>query len=517
MLFQDLNIEKQDTDTEILTDEVVQFLSDLTRTFRQKLSSLLQRRNLRQAFYDKGHFPNFLSETKDIRESDWFISGVPDTLKDRRVEITGPPDRKMIINALNSGASVYMADFEDSLSPTWSNVLEGQCNLIDAVRKTITYDHPTKGTYNLNDNTSVLFVRPRGLHLNESNFLVDNQPIPAALFDFGLFLFYNGKLLADQKQGPYFYIPKLEHYLEARWWNDVFVWSQEALEIPEGTIKATVLIETLPAAFQMDEILYELKDHSAGLNCGRWDYIFSYIKTLKNHSDRVLPDRNKVTMNTHFMNSYVQLLIQTCHKRGAHAIGGMAAQIPIRGDQEKNINALNKVRADKIREVTLGHDGTWVAHPGLVKIAKDVFDEYMTTENNIAKQIKFVCVREDLLKTPEDDITEECLRKNINVGIHYIAAWLSGQGCVPLYNLMEDAATAEISRAQTWQWLKHDKVTIDRFKEIFIEEVDKIKREVGDLTFKNSNYERSSKMFEILSTADDLDNFLTLKAYELIY
>jgi len=514
MLFQDLNIEKQDTD--ILSDDAVKFLSDLTRMFRQSLISLLQRRNLRQAFYDENHFPNFLSETVAVRQGDWSVCDIPNSIKDRRVEITGPPDRKMIINALNSGAKVYMADFEDSMSPTWENVVDGHVNLIDATRKTITYEHPKKGMYELNDDVAVLFVRPRGLHLNESNFIVDNKPIPASLFDFGLFLFYNGKLLADKDEGPYFYIPKLEHYLEARWWNEVFTWSQEALGIPHGSIKATVLIETLPAAFQMDEILYELRDHSAGLNCGRWDYIFSYIKTLRNHDNRILPDRNTVTMNTHFMNSYAKLLVKTCHKRGAHAMGGMAAQIPIRGDQEKNIKALNKVRGDKIREVNLGHDGTWVAHPGLVKIAKDVFDEYMPDENNIEKKIDFVCSREDLLDTPQGEITEECLRSNINIGIHYIAAWLSGQGCVPLYNLMEDAATAEISRAQTWQWLKHDKISIDRFEEIFIEEINKIRHEVGDLTFKNSNYESASQLFERLSVSDELDNFLTLKAYELI-
>ena len=516
MLLQDLSVKDQLVDSGILNNESIKFLSSLTREFRQRLISLLHRRNLRQDFYDKGHVPNFLSETRDVRESVWSISGIPKNLQDRRVEITGPPDRKMIINALNSGANVYMADFEDSLSPTWKNVLDGHANLIEAVRKTITYDHPSKGTYSLNDDTACLFVRPRGLHLNESHISIDNKPIPASLFDFGMFLFHNGKFLSDSGEGPYFYIPKIEHYLEARWWNDVFMWSQEALGIPLGTIKATVLIETLPAAFQMDEILYELKDHSAGLNCGRWDYIFSYIKTLKNHSNKVLPDRDEVTMNTNFMNVYSKLLVKTCHRRGAHAMGGMAAQIPIKNDPEANIRALNRVRGDKIREANIGHDGTWVAHPGLVYIAKNVFDEYMPQKNNIDKQIEFECSRDDLINPPTGNITEKCLRKNINVSIHYIAAWLSGNGCVPLYNVMEDTATAEISRAQIWQWLKHNKFSKMRFNEIFIEEVDKIRDEIGDLTFENSNYEGASNMFETLSSSNEFENFLTLSAYELI-
>jgi len=516
VLLQDLGAKDQTADSEILNNESVKFLSSLTREFRQRLTSLLHRRNLRQDFYDKGHIPNFLSETRDVRESDWSISDIPKNLQDRRVEITGPPDRKMIINALNSGANVYMADFEDSLSPTWKNVLDGHTNLIDAVRKTITYDHPSKGTYSLNDDTACLFVRPRGLHLNESHISIDSKPIPAALFDFGMFLFHNGKFLSDSGEGPYFYIPKIEHYLEARWWNDVFTWSQEELGIPLGTIKATVLIETLPAAFQMDEILYELRDHSAGLNCGRWDYIFSYIKTLKNHSNKVLPDRDEVTMNTNFMNTYSKLLVRTCHRRGAHAMGGMAAQIPIKNDPEANIRALNRVRGDKIREVNLGHDGTWVAHPGLVYIAKNVFDEYMPQKNNIDKQIEFECSRDDLINPPPGNITEKCLRKNINISIHYIASWLSGNGCVPLYNVMEDTATAEISRAQTWQWLKHNKFSQMRFNEIFVEEVNKIRDEIGDLTFENSNYEGASNMFETLSNSNEFENFLTLSAYELI-
>ena len=428
---------------------------------------------------DSGKIPDFLPETAGIRQSEWKVAPIPKDLLDRRVEITGPVDRKMIINALNSGASVFMADFEDSNSPTWSNNIEGQHNLRDAVRGTIRYESPEGKRYQLGSKPATLLVRPRGWHLDEKHFLVDGKPISASLFDFGLFFFHNATALLSKGTGPYFYLPKMESHLEARLWNDVFCFAQDELGIPRGSIRATVLIETILAAFEMDEILYELRDHSAGLNCGRWDYIFSFIKKFRAHPEFVLPDRSQVTMERHFLSSYVELLIQTCHRRGIHAMGGMAAQIPIRNDAAANEQALEKVRRDKLREVQAGHDGTWVAHPGLVPVAKEIFDKYMPEPNQISpirnrrSHRAGRCKRKDLLEVPNGEITEEGLRWNIDVGIAVLAFVAAGIGCVPIYNLMEDAATAEICRAQVWQWVRHGAhlkdgrlVTEDMVKEI---------------------------------------------------
>jgi len=518
LLFSDLKIriESQDTYPDILDVQAMNFLAKLTRKFRPDLVSLLDQRESRQNFYDEGYAPDFLSENEDIRADDWRVADIPEDLRDRRVEITGPVDRKMIINAMNSGANVFMADFEDSLSPTWDNVLGGQRNLKDAVRKSITYEHPTKGTYKLNNKTAVLFVRPRGLHLNETHFLIDDEPIPASLFDFGLFFFHNVQEQIDRDTGSYFYLPKIEHHLEARWWNDVFNWAQDELDVPRGTVRATVLIETLPAAFQMDDILWELSDHSAGLNCGRWDYIFSYIKTFRNHKNKVLPDRSSVTMDRKFMKSYSDLLIKTCHKRGVHAMGGMAAQIPIKNDIDANNIAMAAVKNDEFREVTSGHDGTWVAHPGLVPVAREIFDEYMKDSNQINRQIDREITSTDLLKCPDGLITIDGLRKNINVGIQYIENWLRGNGCVPLYNLMEDAATAEISRTQVWQWIRHQKFDMNIFDRILNEELLKIRQSVGEDAFLSGQYNQAAGLFEGLSTSNELINFLTLPAYDML-
>ncbi len=410
-----------------------------------------------QASLDAGWRPDFLPETKAIRDADWTVAPLPKDLLDRRVEITGPTDRKMVINALNSGSSVFMADFEDANTPSWDNLIEGQINLMDAVRRDISFDDPSsKRHYQLNPRTAVLLVRPRGWHLPEAHLVVDGEPMSGSLFDFGLYFFHNAKELLARNTGPYFYLPKMESHLEARLWNDVFVHAEAKLGIAKGTIKATVLIETILAAFEMDEILYELREHSAGLNCGRWDYIFSTIKKFAEDPKRVMPDRSQITMTVHFMRSYSLLLIKTCHRRSVHAMGGMAAQIPIRNDPAANEAAMEKVRADKLREAGDGHDGTWVAHPGLVPIAKEIFDKQMPEVNQIARKRQDVhMTADDLLKVPEGTITEAGLRQNLNVGIGYLEAWLRGIGCVPLYNLMEDAATSEISRAQLWQWIRH--------------------------------------------------------------
>src|SRR5277367_1105110 len=447
---------RNEVETQILTPEAIAFLNKLAREFEARRQQLLARRGVRQQQIDAGQFPEFLAETAHIREAEWTVAPIPHDLLDRRVEITGPVERKMIINALNSGANVFMADFEDSNSPTWQNNLEGQLNLRDAVAGTISFDSPEGKRYELNSRVATLLVRPRGWHLNEKHFLMDAQPISASLFDFGLYFFHNARRLIDKGTGPYFYLPKMESHLEARLWNDVFCYAQDELDIPRGTIRATVLIETILAAFEMDEILYELREHSSGLNCGRWDYIFSFIKKFRNHVEFVLPDRSIVTMERHFLKSYVDLLIQTCHRRGIHAMGGMAAQIPIKNDPEANQKALDKVRQDKLREVLAGHDGTWVAHPGLVPIAKEIFDVHMKEPNQIGRRCEDVhVIAKDLLTVPGGTITEEGLRWNIDVGLQYLESWLRGSGCVPIYNLMEDAATAEICRAQVWQWVKH--------------------------------------------------------------
>jgi malate synthase len=501
------------TKNEILTPEACSFLTKLARHGGESLKTLLENRKKRQATYDAGALPTFDPNTKHIRESEWKVAEIPHDIIDRRVEITGPPDRKMVINALNSGANVFMADFEDSLCPTWEAVVEGQKNLLDANKGTIRYRHPTKGVYKLNEDVAVLFVRPRGLHLKESNFEVDGEAIPASLFDFGLYMFHNANLLVDKSKSPYFYLPKLEHYTEAAWWNGIFAWAQDELNIPQGTIRATVLVETLPASFQMNEILWELKDHSAGLNCGRWDYIFSYIKTLRSHKDRVTPNRAQIGMDTPFMKAYAKAVVQTCHRRGVHAMGGMAAQIPIRNDPSANELAMAKVSKDKELEVSLGHDGTWVAHPGLVKLAKDIFDEYMPAENQIDRKTNYDAFNgESFLQHPRGTITLDGLRQNVDVGVRYLAAWLGGLGCVPLYNLMEDAATAEISRTQVWQWVHHN-ATLETGESVTISMVRKMILELG---YGDPSLIDACEMFLDLCSRAELVNFLTLGAYEVI-
>lgn len=448
---------------QILTPEAVAFAADLQRTFNGRRKELLAARVTRQSRIDAGKLPDFLAETRHIRESEWTVAPLPADLLDRRVEITGPVERKMVINALNSGAKVFMADFEDSTTPTWSNVLEGQINLRDAVRRSITYEDPKTGkAYKLVDKPAVLFVRARGWHLEERHVFVDGEPMSGSIFDFALYFFHNAKELLARGSGPYFYLPKIESHLEARLWNDIFVHAEAALAIPSGSIKATVLIETILASFEMDEILYELREHSAGLNCGRWDYIFSFIKKRAADTSIVLPDRSQITMTAHFMRSYSKLCIKTCHRRGVSAMGGMSALIPIKNDAEANEKAIAGVRADKEREATDGHDGTWVAHPGLVPIAMEVFDRLMPQPNQIEKQLpEFHATAADLLEVPTGSITEAGLKQNIAVGLGYVEAWLRGIGCVPLFNLMEDAATAEISRAQLWQWVHHNAVLED--------------------------------------------------------
>jgi malate synthase len=511
---------------EILTPQALAFVAKLEAAFGERRRQLLQRRQERQAKIDAGQMPTFLLETADIRQSPWQVAAIPPDLGDRRVEITGPVDRKMIINALNSGANVFMADFEDSHAPTWEGTIQGQINLRDAVAGSITYTNPGNGKfYELNEQTATLLVRPRGWHLPEKHVTLNGRHLSASLFDFGLFFFHNGQSLLDKGSGPYFYLPKLESHHEARLWNDVFVMAQDELGIPQGSIRATVLIENILAAFEMDEILYELRHHSAGLNCGRWDYIFSAIRHFRHHPNYILPDRAQVTMTTHFMRSYSQLLIQTCHKRGIQAMGGMAAQIPIKNDPEANEIALNKVRADKLREVQDGHDGTWVAHPGLVPIAKAIFDKYMPTPNQIHRKREDVRVTAaDLLARPEGDITEAGVRTNIDVGIQYLAAWLNGNGCVPIYNLMEDAATAEISRSQLWQWIHNEKavmadgrvVTDDLYHQMLPEVLAQIKQQVGDTDFSDGQYEQASQLFTRLVTGEAFTEFLTLPAYEIL-
>src|SRR6266852_4032043 len=509
----------------VLTSEAQAFLLKLAAAFEPRRQELLARRRTVQQDIDNGKLPDFLPETAEIRQGDWKVASIPNDLRNRRVEITGPVDRKMIINALNSGANVFMADFEDSNSPTWSNNIDGQHNLRDAVRGTIEYESPEGKRYQLGPNPATLFVRPRGWHLDEKHFLVEGKPISASLFDFGLFFFHNAKALLSKRTGPYFYLPKMESHLEARLWNDVFCIAQDELGVPRGTIRATVLIETILAAFEMDEILYELRDHSAGLNCGRWDYIFSFIKKFRAHPEFVLPDRSQVTMERHFLSSYVELLIQTCHRRGIHAMGGMAAQIPIRNDATANEQALEKVRRDKLREVKAGHDGTWVAHPGLVAVAKEIFDKYMHQPNQISsdkkatRQPSRTVQAQDLLAVSEGDVTDEGLRWNIDVGLQYLHSWLQGSGCVPIYNLMEDAATAEICRAQVWQWVKHGAhlkdgrlVTEDLVKEI-------LRQRAAELGAESNNDEKlrqAARVLEELTTSREFAEFLTLASYDLL-
>jgi len=507
---------------EILSPAALAFVADLERRFRTRRASLLARRVERQTQFDAGQLPDFLPGTAEIRAGNWTVGKVPADLQDRRVEITGPVGRKMIINALNSGAKVFMADFEDSCSPTWNNLLDGQRNLRDAVRRRVDFTHPETGKrYALAKKTATLVVRPRGWHLDEAHLSLDGFPVSASVFDFALFLFHNAHELIARGKGPYFYLPKLESHLEARLWNDILDAAQESLGLPRGTIKVTVLIETLPAAFEMDEILYELRNHIVGLNCGRWDYIFSFIKTTRAHPGFVLPDRGSVGMDRHFLRSYSRLLIQTCHRRGAHAMGGMAAQIPVRGDEQRNAVAIAKVRADKHREVTDGHDGTWVAHPGLVQVARDEFDLFVTGPHQIhAPRETLAITAEDLLQVPEGKVTLAGLRQNLSVGIRYIAAWLAGNGCVPIDDLMEDAATAEISRSQLWQWRQHEveleqgqKVDAALLQTELDTLLEDLRSSLGDIAFTGGRHALACELFAQQILAPQLGSFLTLDAY----
>jgi malate synthase len=507
----------------ILSDDALAFVADLVRLAAGPRAELLREREAAAARWDGGELPGFLSHTAAIREGDWRAAALPADLLDRRVEITGPVDRKMVINALNSGANVFMADFEDATSPTWHNVVMGQVNLYDAARRTIRFHDPTKDKhYALCTTPATLMVRPRGWHLIERNMTVDGEPVPASIFDFALFLYHNACELLARGSGPYFYLPKLQTHTEARLWNQIFVRAQQVLGLPLGTIKATVLLETLPAAFEMEEILYELREHSAGLNCGRWDYIFSYIKTVRSHPDRVLPDRAAVGMGQPFMRAYTQQLIRICHKRGVHAMGGMAAQIPNRHDHEANEAAFAAVRADKIREAESGHDGTWVAHPGLVATARAAFDAVLGGRPNQLDRARTdaVFTAEALLESPIGPRTEEGLRLNIRVGVQYIEAWLRGSGCVPLYGKMEDAATAEISRAAVWQMVRHgatlddgSAVTTDRVHQLMVDELAELRGALGT-RFLTGRFDDAAELFADLSTSAHFVDFLTIPAYD---
>lgn len=511
---------------EILTSEALDFLAKLAREFEPRRHQLLEARKVRQAEFDNGKRPDFLKETADIRAADWTVSLLPQDLQDRRAEITGPVDRKMIINAMNSGANTFMADFEDSHTPTWENNLNGQINLRDAVNRTISHVNPAGKQYRLNDKSATLLVRPRGWHLPEKHLRIDDRPISGSLFDFGLYFFHNAKTLLANGSGPYFYLPKLESHLEARLWNDVFIFAQRELGIPRGSIKATVLIETVLGAFEMDEILYELREHSAGLNSGRWDYIFSCIKKFRNDADFVLADRAQVTMTSPFMRAYALLLVKTCHKRNVHAMGGMAAQIPIGGDAVANEAALARVRADKEREAGDGYDGTWLAHPKLVPIARTAFDAVMPQANQISRKREDIDITAaDLLTfTPQTPITENGLRTNISIAIQYLGSWLAGTGCVPIHHLMEDAATAEISRSQIWHWIRSPKgvfddgrkVSLELFRQLLPEELKKVRTELGEERFAAGAYDDAASMLDDLIAQDDFIEFLTLPAYDAI-
>jgi malate synthase len=506
----------------VLTAESLAFVGLLERRFGAERRRLLAARAERQERLDRGELPAFLPETERVRRGNWKVQPAPPDLRDRRVEITGPVERKMIINALNSGANVFMADFEDSMSPTWSNVVEGQINLLDAVAGTIAYSDPASGKeYRVGEKPATLVIRPRGWHLQEAHVLVDGAPVSAGLFDFALYLFHNVTALRAKGSGPYFYLPKLENHREARLWAEVIAAAEEHLGLPHGTVRVTVLVETILAAFEMDEILYELRDFATGLNCGRWDYIFSYIKKFRNRPDFVLPDRNEVTMNAPFLRAYSLLLIRTCHKRGAHAMGGMAAFIPIKDDASGNTAALANVRADKEREAGDGHDGTWVAHPGLIAIAKEVFDTYMPGPDQLGKMREDVHVTpRDLLAVPPGQISEQGVRNNIRVAVQYLEAWLGGNGCVPLYNLMEDAATAEICRSQIWQWLRHgaklaDGRVLDEalVRSLLDEELASLRRTLGEDRFAQGRFDDATELFLDVATAPTFVDFLTEPAY----
>ena len=521
----EINAKSTGRHDEILSAEALAFIAGLHRRFNRRRLEQLTRRMGRQEDFDAGKLPDFLSETKSIRERDWTVAKIPDDLLDRRVEITGPVDRKMIVNALNSGAKVFMADFEDATSPVFANMIEGQANLKDRWAGKIDFTDPGSGkAYALKSETAVLMVRPRGWHLPERHVVVDGAEMSGSLFDFGLYVFHCAKAQMAKGATPAFYLPKLESHLEARLWNDVFSDAERELGVPHGTFKATILIETLPAAFEMDEILYELRDHIVGLNCGRWDYIFSFIKRLGKNKAFLTPDRSEMTMGKAFLNAYSLLLIKTCHRRGAFAMGGMAAQIPVKGDKAANEAAFAKVRADKEREAGNGHDGTWVAHPDLVPIAMEVFDRMMPEKNQLSKKRDDVHVTQaDLIEVHKGKRTEEGLRENIRVGVQYIEAWLRGRGAVPIYNLMEDAATAEISRAQVWQWIhlkaKLDdgrEVTLAMFREALTGEMERVKGEVGAKAFDGGRFKEATELFSDMSLSDTFDEFLTLPAYKLI-
>ena len=508
---------------EILTPEALAFIAALSARFAPQVAAVLAAREARQRRLDAGELPDFLPETRAIREGDWRAAPIPADLLDRRVEITGPTERKMVINALNSGARVFMADCEDSLSPGWDNVVDGQINLRDAVRRTIEFTSPEGKHYRLNPQIAVLLVRPRGWHLYEKHLRLDGAPVPGAFVDFGLYLFHNAHELLARGTGPYFYLPKLESHLEARLWAEVFAFAERELGLPHGTIRCTVLIETILAAFEMDEILYELRDYIVALNCGRWDYIFSFIKKFSHRPDFVLPDRQQVTMTTHFLRSYSLLCIRTCHRRGAFAMGGMAAQIPIKNDPAANEQALAKVRADKEREAGDGHDGTWVAHPALVPVAMEVFDRLMPGPNQVARLRDDVQVTAaDLLTIPDGTITIDGLRNNVSVSLQYLAAWLAGNGCVPINNLMEDAATAEIARAQIWQWIRHPRgvledgrrVTLALFRELLATEKARLAAALGAARYESGRFELAAQLLDDITAADEFQTFLTLAAYQ---
>jgi len=512
---------------DILSPKVLELLLTLHNQFNDRRLDLLNKRVTRQQEIDDGKSLDFLSETRSVREGNWKISSIPKDLEDRRVEITGPVFPRIIINALNSPAKTFMADFEDSFCPTWDRLIEGQIALREAVNRTIKFSLPNSSkVYELGESLATLIVRPRGWHLEEKHVTVDGVRVSASLFDFVVYLVNNFEQLHNNGSGPYFYLAKLENHLEARLWNDIFMMSQKELGMEQGTIKATVLIETITAAFEMDEILFELREHSSGLNCGRWDYIFSLIKKFRTFPNYLLPDRDQVTMNRHFMKSYADQLIQTCHKRDAHAMGGMAAQIPIKSDPEKNDLAMSKVQSDKLREANAGHDGTWIAHPGLSSIALDSFNSVMGSNSNQInnKRNDVQITAKDLLKIPSGSITEDGLRENIRVGVQYIEAWLSGNGCVPLYDLMEDAATAEISRSQIWQWITHRASLADTgqiideefFVSILDEEMNKIAQQKTDLNYGHSNLDNAIHLFKTMSINEEFDEFLTLSAYEYI-
>ncbi len=503
----------------VLTEPALAFVAHLHRMYEPTRQSLLRARADRRKWWAHGNAIDFAPETSSVREGDWKISGTPGDLQNRRVEITGPCDRKMVINALNSGANCFMACLEDATSPTWSNIVEGQINLKDAAAGTITLEDKGK-SYRLNDERAVLICRPRGWHLPEAHLVVDGEEVSGAIFDFALYFFHNARALLKQGSGPYFYLPKMEHYLEARLWNNIFVTAQSVLGLPVGTIKTTVLIETLPAAFMADEILFELRDHIVGLNCGRWDYIFSYIKSLSYDPAKVLPDRAQVNMTVPFMAKYAAHVVRTCHRRGAHAMGGMSAFIPVKDDAARNEAAFAAVRADKEREATLGHDGTWVAHPGLVSVAREVFDRLMPTPNQLAKMPAGTATAEDLTTPSEGSRTAAGLAMNVNVAIGYIAAWLRGLGAVPLHNMMEDAATAEISRAQLWQWRHHGvaldngtKVTAALINAEIQNQLGVWKSEVGDNFFETGKYREAATVLSDLVMAKDLPDFLTTPCY----